>query len=146
MHSSPIDCSAVTDLDTTLCEGEFIAAIVRPRVADMKRLFVTGMVLSCLSFGSAQVLQGKVRLSGIAIAVTGNNVTLAWTGVQNATSYNLYRGIVSGGPYVLVVSGVAVTTYTDAPAGHNETLYYVATAVKGNNESGYSNETAAVIT
>jgi hypothetical protein len=44
-----------------------------------------------------------------------------------------------------VAPGITVTTYSDTQVGHSQTLYYVATAVNGNSESGYSNEAAAVI-
>jgi fibronectin type 3 domain-containing protein len=103
------------------------------------------MVLGCLSLGFAQGLQGKATLSGNANMVTGHSVTLTWNASANATSYNLYRGTASGGPYVQVASGITVTTYTDTQVGHSQKLYYVATAVQGKSESGYSNEAAAVI-
>lgn len=111
----------------------------------MKQLFATFMVLGCLSFGFAQGLPGNVTLSGSAITVTGHSVTVTWNTSPNASSYNLYRATASGGPYVQVASGITVTTYSDTQVGHSQTLYYVATAVNGNSESGYSNEAAAVI-
>ena len=112
----------------------------------MKQLFTTCMVVGCLSIGFAQGLQGNVQLSGNAsVKVTGHSVTLTWSPSQNATSYNVYRGTTHGGPYIRVSSGIAITTYTDAQVTHNQTLYYVTTAVSGGNESGYSNEAAALI-
>ena len=115
-------------------------------VEPMKRLFTTCMVLGCLSFSFAQGLQGNVKLSGkIVVKVTGHSVTLTWSASQNATSYNIYRATTSGGPYAKVASGIVGTTYSDVKVTHNQTLYYVTTAVNGNNESGYSNQTAAVI-
>jgi fibronectin type 3 domain-containing protein len=115
-------------------------------VEPMKRLFTTCMVLGCLSFSFAQGLQGNVKLSGkTAVTVTGHSVTLTWNASQNATSYNIYRGTTAGGPYTRLASGIVSTTYTDVQVTHNQTLYYVITAVNGNNESGYSSQTAAVI-
>ena len=111
----------------------------------MKRLFLALLVLGCMSFSVAQGLQGKATLSGSANMVTGHSVTLTWKPSPNAASYNIYRGTVSGGPYVQVASGIVATTYTDTQVGHTQTLYYVATAVQGTNESAYSNEAAAVI-
>lgn len=112
----------------------------------MKRLFTTCMVLVCVSFSSAQGIQGNVQIGGKAtITITGHSVTLTWNASPNATSYNVYRGTTSGGPYVKEASGVVDTTYTDVQVTHNQTLYYVTTAVNGSNESGYSGETAAVI-
>jgi len=104
------------------------------------------MVLGCLRISLAQGLQGNVKLTGkAAVTATGHSVTLTWNSSTNATSYNIYRGTVHGGPYVKVASGVVTTTYTDAQVTHGQTLYYVTTAVNGSNESGYSNEAAAVI-
>jgi fibronectin type 3 domain-containing protein len=112
----------------------------------MKRLFTPCLVLSCLSIGFAQGLQGKVALSGNAvITATGHSVTLTWNASTNATSYNIYRGTVSRGPYVKVASEVVSTTYTDVQVTHNQKLYYVTTAVNGSKESGYSNEAAVMI-
>jgi hypothetical protein len=93
----------------------------------------------------AQGIQGNVTVSGTAIVVTGHSVTLTWTASQGATSYNIYRTAVSGGPYVKLVSGISNITYSDVNVTHNQTLFYVTTAVNGNSESAYSSEASAVI-
>ena len=112
----------------------------------MKRLFMTCVMLGCVSFSFAQGIQGNVTLSGNAtVAITGHSVTLTWDASQGATSYNTYRGTASGGPYVKVASGIVGTTYCDIQLTHNITVYYVTTAVGGGNESSYSNEVAAAI-
>jgi large repetitive protein len=104
------------------------------------------MVLGCLSITFAQGFQGNVALNGKAVVTaTGHSVTLTWSACQGATSYNIYRGTTHGGPYTKVGSGMVSATYTDVQVTHNQTLYYVATAVSGNGESGYSNEAVAVI-
>jgi hypothetical protein len=106
---------------------------------------ITLTILCDARLSSAQVLQGSATLSGSALTGTGHSVTLTWIAAQNATSYNIYRGTASGGPYVQVASGIAVTSYVDTQVGQSQTLYYVATAVRAGNESKYSNEAAAVI-
>jgi fibronectin type 3 domain-containing protein len=112
----------------------------------MKLLFTTCMVLSCLGITFAQGIQGNVTLSGSAVVTTtGHSVTLTWNVTQGAVSYNIYRGTTHGGPYIEVGSGMVNATYTDVHMTHNQTFYYVATAVSGNGESGYSNEAVAVI-
>jgi len=111
----------------------------------MKRLLTTCIVLGCLTPSVAQGIQGSVILSGTAIVVSGHTVILTWSVSQGAASYNTYRGTISGGPYVKLATGILNTTYDDVQVTHNQTLYYVATAVNGNSESGYSNEVAAVI-
>jgi fibronectin type 3 domain-containing protein len=112
----------------------------------MKPLLTTCIALSCLSLSFAQGLQGKVTLSGnTSVKVSGHSVALTWNASQNATSYNVYRGSTHGGPYVKVPSGVFGTAFTDVRVTHNQTLYYVTTAVNGSSESGYSNEATATV-
>jgi fibronectin type 3 domain-containing protein len=99
----------------------------------------------CLSFGFAQGIQGNVKLTGKAIVVTtGHAVSLTWKASPGAASYCFYRGTTHG-QYAKIASGIKTTTYADVQVTHNQTLYYVATAVNGGNESGYSNEIVAVI-
>lgn len=112
----------------------------------MKQLFITCIIIGCLGTVFAQGIQGNIKINGNAsIKITGHSVTLTWSASQNATSYNLYRGTTEGGPYIKIGSGIVSTTYTDVQVTHNQTFYYVTTAVSGSNESGYSNETIAAI-
>jgi hypothetical protein len=85
-------------------------------------------------------------LSGMCGTGNPHSVTLNWTASTspNVTGYNVYRGLVSGGPYTKVnpslISGV---TYTDNSVQAGQTYYYVATAVDAaNNESAYSDPPA----
>jgi len=112
----------------------------------MKRLLVISMILSCLSFGFAQGIRGTVKLTGKAtIVATGHSVRLSWNASSGASSYCVYRGTAHDGPYVKIASGIVSTNYIDVQVTHTRTLYYVTTAVSGNTESTYSNETVAVI-
>jgi fibronectin type 3 domain-containing protein len=54
---------------------------------------------------------------------------------------------VSGGPYTMINSSLDGTTaYTDSTVVSGQTYYYVATTVNSESqESGYSNQTTAVI-
>ena len=112
----------------------------------MKRFLAVCVMLCCWTrFGVAQ-FQGNVKFSGRATGVvTGHSVTLSWVGSPGATSYCVYRGTTQGGPYTKIAWGIAATNYTDVRVTHKQTLYYVSTAVNGGNESGYSNETEAVV-
>lgn len=66
-------------------------------------------------------------------------VTLTWAASAGATSYNVYRGTVSGGPYVFIANVAApTTTYVDVVAPGQ--YYYVVTALGGGGESGDSPE------
>lgn len=112
----------------------------------MKRLLTIWMILSCgLSFSFAQGIHGKVKLTGKAtVVITGHSILLGWNASQGATSYCVYRGTTHG-EYTKIAPQVIGTSYTDIQVTHNQTFYYVATAVSGGIESGYSNEIVAVI-
>jgi fibronectin type 3 domain-containing protein len=104
-----------------------------------------GAVDGSLSFLSTATNSPTVEdLSGTGIHV----VYLNW---QASTSvvvgYNVYRGVVSGGPYTkLNSSSVSGTTYFDTSVQAGQKYYYVVTAVNSNNhESGYSDQASAVV-
>ena len=85
---------------------------------------------------------------GIPTGVTatpGNaQVTVAWSPVSGAASYNLYRALTPGGegstPYK---SGITVASYIDTPLTNGTTYYYKVTAANSAGESGQSAEVSA---
>jgi len=112
----------------------------------MKLPFTICLFLGLVSIVLGQGIRGNVTLSGAtSIVTTGHAVSLTWNSSPGATTYNVYRGTVSGGPYTKIATGLTSTTYTDLQVTYDQTLYYVTTAVSGTYESGYSNEVAAVI-
>jgi len=73
-------------------------------------------------------------------ATSGNaQVTLNWAGKARATSYNVKRATVSGGPYTTVAS-VTTTSYTDTGLTNGTTYYYVVSAVDAGGESPNSTQ------
>jgi hypothetical protein len=77
-----------------------------------------------------------------------NWVMLSWTASfsQNVTSYNVYRSVISGGPYNIIANVGMTTNYGDRSAQNGQSYYYVTTAIDNTGEeSGYSNEAVAVI-
>ena len=68
-----------------------------------------------------------------------HSVTLHWLPATVATSYNVYRGTVSGGPYVNIGT-TATTTYVDNALPGSGVFYYVVTSVGNHSESGFSQE------
>lgn len=88
-------------------------------------------------------------LGGTCVVNVTHSATLNWTAStsSNVVGYNIYRGTASGGPYTkLTSSPTALTSYTDNNVVSGQTYYYVATAVdSSSNESGYSNQSQAVI-
>lgn len=84
--------------------------------------------------------------TNLTASVSVTTVTLNWTApVQGpVSSYNVYRGTIHGGPYTLLQSGVAGTSYQDT-AVPNGTWFYTVTAVNAGGESAKSNEAQASV-
>ena len=82
------------------------------------------------------------------VAALQHSVTLSWTDSDSSVvGYNIYRGIVSGGPYSLLNSAVqSGTSYVDLSVQAGETYYYVITAVNSSGtESFNSSEVSAIV-
>ena len=79
-------------------------------------------------------------------AATGNaQVTLSWNALSGATSYNVKRSLLSGGPYTTVATGVTGTSYHDSGLANGTTYYYVVSAVNAGGESANSSQVSALI-
>jgi len=72
------------------------------------------------------------------IVLSSSSIKVDWSGVTGATSYDLLRANVSGGPYQIIDSGITSTTYTDTGLNTDTTYYYVVTAVSSSGVSVYS--------
>ena len=97
----------------------------------------------------ALVRQGYKPVPSAPVGLTAaggvGQVSLAWQSVAGATSYNVKRATVSGGPYTLVSTPGAVTgtSYIDTAVTNGTTYYYVVTAVGAGGEGASSNEASA---
>lgn len=78
--------------------------------------------------------------ASLVATTTSGNVLLDWATTAGATSYNVYRGTVSG-THSLLAGGITATDYTDATAVNGTAYYYVVTADNGS-ESANSSEVA----
>ncbi|WP_232314084.1 LamG-like jellyroll fold domain-containing protein [Ralstonia sp. A12] len=77
--------------------------------------------------------------SGVTGYASAGNVVLSWWGSRTATSYNVKRATIAGGPYSTVQSGITdLLTYTDTPPAAG-TYFYVITAQTPSGESTVSN-------
>jgi beta-galactosidase len=79
-------------------------------------------------------------------AIPGNTrVMVSWDIVPGATTYNLWRSTISGGPYSLVAGNMGAVDlgYTDTIVTNNVAYYYVVTANNGNGASANSAEVSA---
>ena len=89
-----------------------------------------------------------VSLTGTGSAPVQHSVALSWSpSASTVVGYNVYVSLVSGSGYAKLTSApVAVVDYMDAGLQTAQTRYYVVTSVdSNNNESGYSNEVAAIV-
>ena len=76
-------------------------------------------------------------------ATPGNTqIALSWNGSSGATTYNVNRATVSGGPYTPIASTTS-TSYPDTGLTNGTTYYYVVTAVNSAGESGNSSQVSA---
>jgi fibronectin type 3 domain-containing protein len=66
--------------------------------------------------------------TGLTAILGANQVSLSWMPSAAATSYNVERATVSGGPYTTVASGVTSTNYTNTGLTNGVTYYYVVSA------------------
>jgi fibronectin type 3 domain-containing protein len=70
------------------------------------------------------------------------SVGLSWPAAANATSYDVMRATVSGGPYTLVGSS-GTTAYTDTTVAQQKTYYYVVVAKRSSWTSANSDQASA---
>jgi fibronectin type 3 domain-containing protein len=73
-------------------------------------------------------------------------INLTWTqsASANVTQNRIYRSTVNGGPYSLVTTIAASTSFNNTGLNSGTTYYYVVTAVNGSGlESPVSNQASA---
>jgi cellulose 1,4-beta-cellobiosidase len=81
--------------------------------------------------------------TGLAATPGNNQIALSWNGAAGATSYNVKRSTVNGGPYTTIASGVTTTAFTDSTAANGVTYFYVVSAVNTFGESADSSQVSA---
>jgi fibronectin type 3 domain-containing protein len=75
----------------------------------------------------------------------GKSVGLNWQAVPTATSYNVLRSSVTGGPYTQVASGVLGTTYSDNNLANGAYFYVVTATNAGGTSATQSPEATATV-
>jgi hypothetical protein len=81
--------------------------------------------------------------TGLTATPGDNRVDLSWNPSSGATSYNVKRATVSGGPYTPIAADVTTTSFADTTAVNGTTYYYVVSAVNAAGESPNSNQASA---
>jgi hypothetical protein len=87
--------------------------------------------------------------TGSGVSTVQHSVTLNWSASSSSTviGYNVYRGGQSGGPYAKINPALNPgTSEVDTTVQSGSTYYYVVTSVDSSGlESGYSNQTVAIV-
>jgi hypothetical protein len=108
----------------------------------------TGIVTGSVSVVSnASNWPSSISLSGTGVQ-PAHSVILTWAPSASAViGYNVYRGVVSGGPYSKLSSFIDPgTTFDDTTVQASQTYYWVVTAVNSSNEESiHSSEVTATI-
>jgi fibronectin type 3 domain-containing protein/regulation of enolase protein 1 (concanavalin A-like superfamily) len=84
-------------------------------------------------------------VSGLTATVVSSQVQLQWNAHAGATSYNVKRALVSGGPYTTIASNLVTTSFTDTTVSTCQTYYYVVTMMIGGVESVPSSEASTTV-
>jgi fibronectin type 3 domain-containing protein len=87
-----------------------------------------------------------VFVSGLTATVVNSQIQLQWNAYAGATSYNVKRATVSGGPYTTIASNLVTTSFTDTNISGYQTYYYVVTMITSGVESVPSLEVSAIST
>jgi chitin-binding protein len=103
---------------------------------------VYAMTSANLQSAFLQLVPGAVPNAPTGVTGTAGNaqVVLGWSAVSGATSYNVKRSLVSGGPYANVQTGVTTTSFTHTGLANGTPYYYVVTALNASGESAISNQ------
>jgi len=80
--------------------------------------------------------------SGLAAKAGKGQVSLNWSAVSGAISYNVMRSGTSGGPYARIAS-ISATNYSDEGLASGTTFYYAVSSSNGSVDSANSIEVSA---
>src|SRR5262249_39613483 len=80
--------------------------------------------------------------TGLTATAGDAQVTLSWTGSAGATSYNVKRATVSGGPYTTVAT-TSLTSFVNIGLTNNTTYYYVVSGINPAGEGANSTQVSA---
>ncbi len=139
--SSPTFVSGITNTFTTIT-GLTNGTTYYFVVVAVNATSQTGISSQVSAIPSVPPVAAPINLS----TVSGNaQITLSWTAVANAASYNVYWSTTTGagtaGTKVPVTSG---TSYTITGLTNGTTYYFVVTAVNSGGESAVSSQISAV--
>jgi hypothetical protein len=80
--------------------------------------------------------------TGLTAVPGSTQVTLSWNASVLATSYNLQRSLINGGPYTTIATPTG-TNYINTSLTNGVTYYYVVSAVRSSGQSADSSQASA---
>jgi len=112
-----------------------------PNTADL-----TGVASSQVTVRAATDLACAACISNLSAVAANNSVQLTWGLMSGATHYNVYRSNVSGGPYMLIGTAIAIQNmYSDTTVTNGTTYFYVVRpATLNGTESCQSNQVSVL--
>jgi fibronectin type 3 domain-containing protein len=125
--------TAASDTDAGLANGMAYFYVV-------SALNSAGESANSTEVSATPVLPVPAIPTGLAAVAGDTQVSLSWTASTGATSYNVKRGTVSGGPYTTIASPTA-TSAVDTGLTNGTEYSYVVSAV---NSAGQSANSASV--
>ncbi len=94
---------------------------------------------SATPFGIPKAPTNLTAASGLY----AGQIALAWTASTGASSYNVKRNTISGGPYSTIKTGLTGTKYVDGSLSSGRRYYYVVSAVNAAGQSPNSGGVSA---
>ena len=140
-------------MTTEVVLGWFAVTRTRPLLISMLALLIGGCAAAdpAPQFTAPGAAAGGATLQvppvpGGLKAVAGNaQVTLTWSASNGATSYNVARSVMSGGPWI-PVSQPTTNAFTDKKLTNGVPFYYVVAALNAAGASANSNQVTATPT
>lgn len=93
--------------------------------------------------GSVQVTVAPAAPQNVAAVATGTTVRVSWTAPSGATSFRVWRGTTSGGPYDTLAGEPAASPFDDPDLSSSATYFYVVEAVNDGGAGPRSSEASA---
>lgn len=103
-----------------------------------------GIANPAMFFNRAAAAAAPEAPANLSATADDDSIVLTWDAVAGATSYNVKRAEVSGGPYT-TIAVVAVETYDDTSVSPEVEYFYVVSAVNSGGEGDNSNEDSAMV-
>jgi Carbohydrate esterase, sialic acid-specific acetylesterase len=144
------------DIADKVASGSVSGNVIKLRLSQPSTAQKITYLKGEISWNPANLIKGEnlvaaLTFADVPIALTGppslaatagnTRVSLAWTASTGATSYNIRRSLISGGPYTDIGTTTG-TSFTDTTA-NNGTLYFYVVSATNTAETLVSNQVNA---